>query len=800
MTATGQPPPAAEKYRAPVADHTALLKAAPIVIDGLADRDWDAYRAYIDRSCDLTMRGGTTSGVVYPLAVCELAKDYVFRSVGGASAGAIAATATAAAEFGRTAPEQPKRSPMAVSPGFVGLEQLVTWLTSSDSPDREDWRLAQLFQPSKATRRVFRVAAASMQGNGPHGTGKSKLRCLATALLAMLGPFSLVAIVLSSAVWLLLPAFAALLPPSRWDAGPAWLRWVAMAIAVLALAGLGSAVLHGRRTAGRAATLAAQAGRSAEGRERTPMIVFAGAAAVPLLAGLVVFIVRSAISGGAHFPHTEWWATAAAVVVAWLGLSLSLAGVFMLVLGLFGSRFLTKHARENNFGLVPGVTQPKRGPLTRLADRWSGLPRSTGVPGLSEWLADRIDDLAGVPDDGLEKGVDRHALTFGDLWRGSLEDRGEDLRQRAEDKRHRVVNLELMTTNLSQGRPYRVPFVDSRKGALTGETEWLFCPGCLAHVLPGRVVRQLTAAAPGTAQGTCMECGDGVHILPEPWDIPVVMATRMSLSLPGLVSAVPLHSRAPKDSGQTGMVTQWFSDGGITSNFPIHFFDSLLPRWPTFGLNLAQFPPAPGAKGVFLPEQDSTPSTEQWAPINSAVRFMGAILDTFLGWRDTMQSALPGFRGRIAIVRQEPWEGGSNLFMRRATIKGLAERGREAGAQLRQRFLGADGEVGRPQTQTDRYRWIRGRLAMRKYRELSHEIEDSARLYTTLAEHYQVPAELGAWFEEPGAGWPEPDPDGPEVARIVSALAHLAKEGEPLAERVSGTPPVNPDLRLTPRE
>ena len=61
-------------------------KAAPIAITGLADRDWYGSRAYIDHSCDLTMRGGTTSGVVYPLAVCELAKQYVFRSVGGASA------------------------------------------------------------------------------------------------------------------------------------------------------------------------------------------------------------------------------------------------------------------------------------------------------------------------------------------------------------------------------------------------------------------------------------------------------------------------------------------------------------------------------------------------------------------------------------------------------------------------------------------------------------------------------------------------------------------------------------------
>ena len=275
----------------------------------------------------------------------------------------------------------------------------------------------------------------------------------------------------------------------------------------------------------------------------------------------------------------------------------------------------------------------------------------------------------------------------------------------------------------------------------------------------------------------------------------------MSLSLPGLICAVPLYSQAPRESGQSGPVPQWFSDGGITSNFPIHFFDSLLPRWPTFGLNLQPFPPGPGPEQpVYIPPQDTTTSTEQWVPIESAFAFGGSILDTFLGWRDTMQSALPGFRGRIAQVRQQPWEGGSNLFMRRDTIKGLAERGRSAGVALRDRFVGGDGEVRGGQTQTDRYRWIRMRLAMRKYGELAHEIDDGARLYRLLAEKYEVPTELSAWFAEPELTWPRIDPGGEIVARAVDALADLAHKGQPLADKIAGAPPTNPDLRLTPRE
>ena len=51
--------------------------------------------------CDLVMKGGITSGIVYPLAACELARQYRFRSIGGSSAGAIGAVLVAAAEHGR---------------------------------------------------------------------------------------------------------------------------------------------------------------------------------------------------------------------------------------------------------------------------------------------------------------------------------------------------------------------------------------------------------------------------------------------------------------------------------------------------------------------------------------------------------------------------------------------------------------------------------------------------------------------------------------------------------------------------
>lgn len=59
-------------------------------------------------TCDMIMKGGITSGVVYPRAACWLATRFRFRQIGGASAGAIAAAAVAAAESGRRVGGFPK--------------------------------------------------------------------------------------------------------------------------------------------------------------------------------------------------------------------------------------------------------------------------------------------------------------------------------------------------------------------------------------------------------------------------------------------------------------------------------------------------------------------------------------------------------------------------------------------------------------------------------------------------------------------------------------------------------------------
>ena len=95
--------------------------------------------------CDLVMKGGITSGVVYPSAITELSKTYLFKNIGGTSAGAVAAVITAAAEYGRRTGNKVAYDHLAALPNELGTDNL----------------LLRLFQPSTAAVRAFRVVLAA---------------------------------------------------------------------------------------------------------------------------------------------------------------------------------------------------------------------------------------------------------------------------------------------------------------------------------------------------------------------------------------------------------------------------------------------------------------------------------------------------------------------------------------------------------------------------------------------------------------------------------------------------------------
>lgn len=93
--------------------------------------------------CDLVMKGGITSGVVYPRAVVALSRKYRFENIGGTSAGAIAAVVTAAAEYVR------------MTGGFAKVEALPQDLSKT---------LREKFQPTPHLAPLFGLALAALSG------------------------------------------------------------------------------------------------------------------------------------------------------------------------------------------------------------------------------------------------------------------------------------------------------------------------------------------------------------------------------------------------------------------------------------------------------------------------------------------------------------------------------------------------------------------------------------------------------------------------------------------------------------
>lgn len=348
-------------------------------------------------------------------------------------------------------------------------------------------------------------------------------------------------------------------------------------------------------------------------------------------------------------------------------------------------------------------------------------------PGLSEWLHEGIQRSAGLK-------VTDPPLTFRDLWTAPLHpgDPSTPCGERDPSAR-RAIDLQVFTTNVSHGRPYRLPLLD-------GSARLFFRREELADYLPPAVLQALwDAGRPYVPQQpddlSKSEDVKGFRELPGA-DMPIVVAARLSLSFPLLFSAVPLYAIdqvAPK--GRRRLRRCWFTDGGVSSNFPIHLFDAALPRWPTFGLWLDERDPYRPKDRLFLPQQHLEGMEDGWlrfdpdtrpdAPPQAAQRcgawfgllsgFALAVLKSTLDWRDRTNMRLPHVRNRVAWLLLRPGEGGLNIGMPRRQVLMMAHQyGTAAGRHLRTRFFGAD---GRDTPAWREQRWVRMHLLFNGLRE-----------------------------------------------------------------------------------
>src|SRR5271163_251398 len=102
------------------------------------------------KKCDIVLEGGITSGAVYPGFVCKLAEYYDFQSIGGTSAGAIAASLGAAAQYSRNG---------GVANAFDAVAEVPHWL-GEKAEGGNGTNLFWLFQPSPATASLFKLATS----------------------------------------------------------------------------------------------------------------------------------------------------------------------------------------------------------------------------------------------------------------------------------------------------------------------------------------------------------------------------------------------------------------------------------------------------------------------------------------------------------------------------------------------------------------------------------------------------------------------------------------------------------------
>ena len=489
----------------------------------------DPAAASVTSYCDLVMKGGITSGVIYPKLISQLAAKYTFKNIGGTSAGAIAAGGCAAAEYGRSHGN---------GEAFRDLEGLPEFLSKKTEPSGRS-KLFTLFQPTDALRSHFEVLVEALNLK-PEAAAKRVVLALLKMHLALVFSGLVVGTLL---LW---PMVRALAPG-------------ASGVATLGVAGA-SVVL---------ALLAAFLGAMLAARGPLAM-----AGAVILAAAAVVVIVGRVLG-----VDLAWWTAGAALAMVVFAL-LVLAVVLLLVVYRFGTTLL-RGLHANGYGICSGQSTN------------SG---SGALPGLTNWLAQYFNDLAGLPSG-------HHPLTFGDLW-GTTD-----------WKEPRQVNLEVMTSAISQQMVYGIPFREGTPRFYYDVEEW-------SKLFPSTVIEWLEKAQKATPEGDGSEplpagasvisaAGKALRVLPRRADLPVVVAVRMSLSFPILLSAVPLYAidwgrtenqqkkkqleAAAKEGSPTAesvVATRvWFSDGGIGSNMPLHMFDALLPGHPTFAVNLK--PPHP---------------------------------------------------------------------------------------------------------------------------------------------------------------------------------------------------------------
>lgn len=399
----------------------------------------------------------------------------------------------------------------------------------------------------------------------------------------------------------------------------------------------------------------------------------------------------------------------------------------------------------------------------------SGM-RSANSPnqGITEWLHQGIQDMAGV----------HYAspLTFEDLWQAPCGPK--DATGQADEH---SIHLFTITTCLSQGRAYKLPSMDptARLFFRLSEFKKLFPAEVIAHLrrvsvpvdvstdpvlmryseredylcmgthtytprevtdLQAKLHKNRSAVIAKLTQAEQAQAHPDPDIRELPGaQLPIVVAARMSLSVPILFQAVPLLGFDLQTPAEDMTLQRlWFTDGGLISNFPIHIFDQALPRWPSFGVQIEeegrQRTSSSGQMNSFVPYFPDMDTSDRmvlvsqfWKNFNEpghgpswrgVQQFLGSLMNAMLGGEDQAHLRMPHVRNRVLRIYTDGAIGNAfNIKVKPQQMMVVNQRSIEGGINLVGAYLNEiHGYQQRPSLWVD-HRWVRLQLLIENLRE-----------------------------------------------------------------------------------
>jgi len=403
--------------------------------------------------------------------------------------------------------------------------------------------------------------------------------------------------------------------------------------------------------------------------------------------------------------------------VGFLAFAASLGAVLvaLVIVAVLFYRDLGALAR-NDYGLCTGRSQP-----------------SSGEEALVEWLHHGIQLSAGRKEGDPP-------LTFADLWAAPrFGQAGPGPLPGGLQPPDPGIDLQMFASNITQGRPVRLPLNDANTRLYYHPKEWeRYFPQYLMDALKKASRPYMPSSRSDPDPATFKPDDPQVKLMGELRELPsggmpIVVAARLSMCFPVLFSSIRVYAvdyEMPR--GERRLRRCLLSDGGLCTNFPIHLFDAAHPRWPTFGFLLDKRLKAFNERLVWRPKLHLEGRADNWLRfvpgaededkrqrpllcrllgfahrmivrkfvpgaeveckrerplLHRLLGFAGGLVVTMQEWNDRVTGRLPQVRNRIIRLALQDGEGQLNIDMPPETILRMAHKyGTRAGKALVRSF------------------------------------------------------------------------------------------------------------------